>query len=119
VRGGVLVELQRPRERLEHLLGGVLVASLLEPHVVVDAHAGQQRDLLAAQPAHAAAAAEAGKRNVLGTDQLTARSKVLADEVVACHTDNDTPAAVPILAVPLPGSAGLLWGPAGPLTLGA
>ena len=34
-------------ERVEDLLGRVPVAALLEPDVVVDAHAGEQRELLA------------------------------------------------------------------------
>jgi hypothetical protein len=49
VGGGVLIELQRPRDGQQHLLGGVLVAALLEPHVIVGTDPGEERDLLAAQ----------------------------------------------------------------------
>jgi hypothetical protein len=59
----VVVELQRPAERLDHLLGGVLVEPLLEPHVVVGAHPGQHRHLLAAQTGDAAPA-EVGEADV-------------------------------------------------------
>ena len=45
VRGRFVVQLQGPRQRAENLVGGMLVASLLEPDVVVGAHAGQQRHL--------------------------------------------------------------------------
>ena len=41
---------QRSRDRLEHLHGGVDVASLLQPGVPGDAHPGGQRDFFAAQP---------------------------------------------------------------------
>jgi hypothetical protein len=41
VGGGVVVELQSPGGCPEDLLGGVLVAPLLEPYVVVDADSGQ------------------------------------------------------------------------------
>ena len=42
ILGGLDVELQRPRQRVEHLGRRVLVAALLEPQVVVGADAGQQ-----------------------------------------------------------------------------
>ena len=60
VRGRVLVELQHAGERVEHLLGRVPVAPLLEAHVVVRGDAGEHRQLLAAQAGHAAAAVVAG-----------------------------------------------------------
>ena len=53
---GVVVERQRAGERVEHLLGRMGVAALLEPDVVVDADAGEQRQLLAPQARHPAAA---------------------------------------------------------------
>ena len=82
---GVLVQLQRPRQRLQDLLGRVLVAALLEPHVVVGAHAGEQGDLLASQPGHPAPAARAGEQDVLGPHELAPRPQVLADRVLAGH----------------------------------
>ena len=55
----------RAGEGVEHLLGRVRVAALLEPDVVVDADAGEQRELLAPQ-AGDPAAAEVGQADVLG-----------------------------------------------------
>ena len=45
--GAVVVQLQGPREGIEHLRRGMLVTTLLEADVVVHADAGQVRDLLA------------------------------------------------------------------------
>jgi hypothetical protein len=95
VRGGVVVELQGAGQRVEDLLRRMLIAPLLEAHVVVDADAGQQRDLLAPQPGHPAATAEIGQRHVLGTRELAARAQVVADQVLARHAINDTPARTP------------------------
>ena len=53
-----LVELQRPRERLEHGVGDTARVAALEPRVVVDADAGEQRDLFPAQARDAARTAE-------------------------------------------------------------
>ena len=47
-----VVELQRPGERLQHALGDAADVAALEALVVVDAHAGERRDLLAAQARH-------------------------------------------------------------------
>ena len=51
-----VVELQRTGERLEHGLGDAASVAALEARVVLDADAGEHRDLLAAQPGHAAVA---------------------------------------------------------------
>ena len=45
-----VVELQRLGKRVEHVVGHTSEVAALESGVVVDAHAGQQGDLLAAQP---------------------------------------------------------------------
>ena len=45
----VRVELQRPRDRIEHLRRRVDLARLLEPRVPGDAYSGELRDLLAAK----------------------------------------------------------------------
>lgn len=50
------VQAEHPGERVEHLLGGLGGAPLLQAHVVVDADPGQVRDLFAAQPGDPAAA---------------------------------------------------------------
>jgi hypothetical protein len=60
VRGGIIVQLQSSCQRLEDLLGGMPVASLLEPYVVLGADPGQDGDLRAAQPGDPAAAVETG-----------------------------------------------------------
>jgi hypothetical protein len=82
---GVIVELQGSRERFEDLLGGMLIAALLEADVVVAADSGQHRNLLATQPRHPTVAAELRHADVLGLDQLTAGAKVLADQVLTRH----------------------------------
>ena len=65
----VRVEQQRPRDRVEHLRGGVDVAALLEPGVPGHADPGERGDLLAAQ---AGRAAPRGRRqaDLLGRDPL-------------------------------------------------
>lgn len=50
VIGCRLVEVQDPGQRLEDLDGGVAVAALLEPRVVVGADPGEHRDLFTPQP---------------------------------------------------------------------
>ncbi len=45
-----LVELERPADGIEHLVGHTARVASLEPRVVLDADARDQRDLLAAQP---------------------------------------------------------------------
>ena len=50
---------------VEHRLGDAGGVAAFEAHVVLDAHAGEQRDLLAAQPGHAAATAEVGQAGLL------------------------------------------------------
>ena len=56
MRDGVVVEAQRAGEGVEDLLGRMGVAALLEPDVVVDADACEQRELLAPQAGHPAPA---------------------------------------------------------------
>ena len=84
VGDGVVVEEERPAERLDHSLRRVLVASLLEPHVVVRADAREHRHLLAAQSGDAAAAApQVRQADLLGADELAAGAQVLADRILA------------------------------------
>src|SRR5918995_6099780 len=45
-----LVELQSPRKRFEHGLGDTRQVAALEPGVVVDTDAGEERDLLPPEP---------------------------------------------------------------------
>jgi NAD(P)-dependent dehydrogenase (short-subunit alcohol dehydrogenase family) len=92
VLGGVGVELECSRKGVEHLLRGVMVATLLEPDVVVGAHPRQHRDLLTPQTRNAAAP-EFLEPGVGGMNQLTAGAQVLADPVFALrHAFHDAPA---------------------------
>jgi hypothetical protein len=87
VRG--VVELQSAGERAKHVLGGVLVAALFQPYVVVDADARQEGQFLAAQ-AGDAPAAEVGNADLLGPDLFTPRPQELSEGVVtagACAHD--------------------------------
>ena len=47
-----LVELQRTHERLQHGLRDAAQVAALEPRVVVDADAGEERDLLTPEARH-------------------------------------------------------------------
>ena len=60
-----LVELQRPRKRFEHGLGDTGEVAALEPRVVVDAHAGEERDLLPAEPRNPPVLPVPGKAGLL------------------------------------------------------
>src|ERR1700730_10974808 len=86
MRSGVVVEPEGSRERVEDLLGGMLVAPLLETHVVVAADAGQHRHFLAAQPAYAAATAGVWDADVLRLNQVTPGAQILADQVLMLHS---------------------------------
>ena len=56
VRAFGVVELQRAGERLQDAVGDAADVAALQSPVVLDAHAGQRRDLLPSQPLHAASA---------------------------------------------------------------
>ena len=100
---GVVVEAQRARQRVEHLLGRVLVAALLQPHVVVGRHARQQRQLVAPQARHAPVP-EIRKADVLGADELPPRVQEAADAVVAFHREHVRRRVRARVAPSLPGS---------------
>jgi len=85
----------------------MLVASLLEAHVVVGADAGEHCDLFAAEPVYPPAAGEVADADVARPDQLTAGAQVVADRVLARHWHNDTPAVASSLALRLLGTPGL------------
>src|SRR6266566_6571132 len=70
--GGLVVKPQCPGERVDHLRGGMVVAALLQPQVVIRADAGEHSQLLAPQPRNAPAAG-GGKLDLLGAHQLTPR----------------------------------------------
>src|SRR3954466_9620933 len=74
-----VVELQRPGECLEHAFGDAAEVPTFQPGVVVDADAGEQRDLLPAQPAHPAVAAVHGQASLLRGDSGAPGSEEIAD----------------------------------------
>jgi hypothetical protein len=65
VGDGIVIELQGGGQVFEVLVGGVLVAALLQAQVVLGADAGKVGDLLAAQARDAAALA-GGKAGLVG-----------------------------------------------------
>lgn len=82
--GGVVIEPEGPGQGLEHLLGGSVVAALLEPHVVVGADPGQHRDFLAAKPQHATPSL-AREAYVSWFEPLTASPEELSQLLGAVH----------------------------------
>jgi hypothetical protein len=58
-------QLQRSRHCLEHLIGHLRAAALLQAHVVVHAHAGQRRELFATKTRDASVAGRLVDTNVL------------------------------------------------------
>ena len=94
------VQLKSPRQRVEDLRGRVLVATLLQPEVVVGADAGQQRQFLAAEPADAAART-GYQPDVIGLDLFPTRSQVLAEGIASRHHLSLR------LSLPVPGSSRL------------
>jgi xanthine dehydrogenase YagT iron-sulfur-binding subunit len=80
-----LVQLERPGERVEDVLGGVVAAALFEPQIVVRADPGEHRQLLAAQAGDPPAAGS-GESDVLGPQKRPPRPQVLAESGVRWHT---------------------------------
>ena len=92
VPGGGVVQLQGAGERVENLLGGVALASLLEADVVVHAHPGEHRQFLSAEPRHAPAAV-ALDPDILGLNQLAPCAQEISDAVVGLHYRDGTRAS--------------------------
>src|SRR6201996_3173510 len=80
VGGGILVELQRPGDGQQHLVGRMPVAALLEADVVVGADPGEERDLLAPQ-ARDPAVALAGHSRGVGARERSADAQIPAQGV--------------------------------------
>ena len=89
--GGVVVELQRAREALEHLFRRSVVAALLQAHVVVDAEARERRELFAAQSRHAAPVVLL-ETDVLRPDPLPASPEKLGQLMRTRHPRKFVPA---------------------------
>src|SRR6185437_5672559 len=72
-------------DALEHALGGAGGPAALQPGVVVDADPGEERDLLPAQPGHAAVAAVNGQPGLLRGDPGAAGDQEVAYLVPVVH----------------------------------
>ena len=79
-----VVELKRSSQCIQHALGDAVHVTALEPGVVLDAHAGQDGDLLAAQPGDAARAVR-GQFDLVGGDPGAAGGEELADLLFRVH----------------------------------
>ena len=86
-----LVELERAGERLQHVLRHTARVAPLEPGVVVDADAGEQRDLLAAQPGTRRLPPYHGQPGPLRSDPRTPRGQELTDLVSRVHRREGNP----------------------------
>ena len=85
-----VVELERPGQRLQHPLGGAAHVPALQARVVGNAHAGQDRDLLAAQSGNATSAV--GRQpGLLGRDPGAAGGQELTDLLLRLHKNQPRP----------------------------
>src|SRR5450755_4052438 len=80
-----LVELQRSRDALEHVLGGADRAPALEARVVLDADPGEHRGFFPSQPRHPAIAAIRGEASLLRGDLGSPRGQELPDVACSVH----------------------------------
>ena len=85
-----VVELERAGQCLQHALGGAAHVSAFQARVVRDAHAGQDRDLLAAQSGNATSAV--GRQpGLLGRDPGAAGGQELTDLLLRLHEHQRRP----------------------------
>lgn len=84
VSDGVVIETQGTGERVEHLLGGAMVSTLFQVHVVVGTDARDERELFATEPGDTASA-DALQPHVLWLDLLAARSQKLCQALRGSH----------------------------------
>ena len=82
-----VVELQRASQRLEDAVRGPGEVAALEAGVVGGAHAGEDGDLLAAQPGHAARSV-VGQADVGSFDLGSPRGQEFADLAAGVHAPN-------------------------------
>jgi hypothetical protein len=85
-----VVEPQRVGNGVQDAVGGTGGVAALQALVVLDAHAGQRGDLLAAQAGHLAAA-EAAQPGLLGRDLRTPAGQELRELVGGVHVVQATP----------------------------
>lgn len=86
-----VVELKGAGERFEDTVRGPGKVSPLKADVVIDAHPGEHRDFLAAQPGHAPVAAVDRQSGLLGRDPCAAGGQELPHVVAVCHGIHATP----------------------------
>lgn len=84
VRALGVIEMQCPGERVENAVGGAGEVAALQPRVVRNAHAGQDRDLLATKAGHAAGAV-VGQADVGGLELGSPGSQEVADLAAGVH----------------------------------
>src|SRR5206468_9257890 len=87
-----VIELERARQRLQHTLGDPAHVSALQAGVVRNAHAGQDGNLLAAEPGHSATA-EGDQPRLFGSDPRAARPQEVSDLFFRVHEISVYPAA--------------------------
>ena len=63
-----LVQLQGPGQRVQYALRDSAQVAAFEPGVVVDAHPGEERDLLAAEPGDPPVTSVRGQAGLVGLD---------------------------------------------------
>jgi hypothetical protein len=80
-----LVQLQGLSEGVQHALGDPAQVAPLQAGVVVDAHPGQQRDLLPAEARHAPVGAVDGQAGLLRSDPGPPGGQELTDLVAVVH----------------------------------
>ena len=81
------VELKGAGDRFQHAVGDAGEVAAFEAGVVVDAHAGEHGDFLAAQAGHTAAAVVNGQADLLWCDPGPPGGQELANVVPVVHDD--------------------------------
>jgi hypothetical protein len=84
------VELQGADDSFEHVLGDTGGVAAFEAGVVLDADAGEHRDLFASEAFDAAVGPIGGQAGLLGVDLVSPRDQELADVVPGVHGVNAT-----------------------------
>jgi DNA-binding CsgD family transcriptional regulator len=99
------VQLQRPRQRVEDLLGRILVATLLQPQVILRADPGQYGQLLASQAPNTPART-GNQSDVFGSHLCAPGAQVVTERVALCGHPTSVKLFLPIpglMRFPLPG----------------
>jgi hypothetical protein len=86
-----VVELQRVRDALEHLIGYAGEVAAFHPDVVVNAHTGEQCDFFAAEPLDTPVAAVGGQPGPVGGDPSAAGGEEVTDFGMVVHVLHGRP----------------------------